>query len=78
MYYFLLFTCYSEDASRINICGQMSMLLIVLYIETGWYHLTSKIPQIRIIIYGIHYRLKEKWKEKKKTIKECTQIKRLV
>lgn len=44
----------------------MSMLLIVLYIETGWYHLTSKIPQIRIIIYGIHYRLKEKWKEKKK------------
>lgn len=56
----------------------MSMLLIVLYIETGWYHLTSKIPQIRIIIYGIHYRLKEKWKEKKKTIKECTQIKRLV
>lgn len=32
---FLLFTYYSEDVSRINVCGKMSILLVVLYNETG-------------------------------------------
>lgn len=35
LFSFMYDTYYSEDVSRINVCGQMSILLVVLYNETG-------------------------------------------